>query len=187
MPTPAIRLDKSKPFSECRGDRTPEDPHYRVAFWQGQRVNNAIILLPFDSQGELVPDDGKNEPWDGLDSEQKKCRYYPLYTKAMRDLVERKQKRAADLNAKAEPEASQTSNDDDDGNEAATEEVNFVSYLRGEARYEWPLLQAAAKKRFSRFFTSKKQLVEDLVLDEKIVPVDQLCADFAKLLPAMAA
>src|SRR4051812_39126812 len=38
MSEPILRLDRSKPFSECRGERTPNDPHYRVAYWQGQMV-----------------------------------------------------------------------------------------------------------------------------------------------------
>ena len=33
-----IQLDRSKPFAECRGDRTPEDPLYRVAAWQGGKL-----------------------------------------------------------------------------------------------------------------------------------------------------
>ena len=75
-----IRLDRSKPFGECRGDRTPEDPHYRVAHFQGQTVNGKIVTLPFDSAGELIPDDGKTESWQGIGPDGKPITYFPART-----------------------------------------------------------------------------------------------------------
>lgn len=186
MSDAVIRLDRSRTFSECRGERAPEDPHYRVHFWQGQMVGKDMILLPFDAQGELVPDDGKTETWQGRDSEAKPVTHYPLYNKPMRDLLERKKKRHAAISAKAEEQVEDEDEDLADPNKAA-EEVNFAAYLRGEAKYEWTLLQTAAKKRYSRIFQSKKQLVEDLVLDEKVVQLEDVCAELAKFLPPKAA
>lgn len=179
-----IRLDRSKPFSECRGERTPDDPHYRVHFWQGQMVGKDMVLLPFDACDELIPEDPtKSVPYQGL-VDGKPVMHQPLYNQAMRDLVERKKKRHQLLS----PAAAPTENDEEDaGSDAMLDEVNFAMWLRGEARYDWTLLQTAAKKRFSRHFTSKKQMVEDLVLDEKVVPENQVSADLAKLLPTKQA
>lgn len=184
MADAVIRLDRSKPFSECRGERTPDDPHYRVHFWQGQKVGKDMVLLPFDSQDILVPDDGKTEPWDSRDTEGKPVKHFPLYSPAMRDLLERKKKRQAVI--AAAPEEDKDELDLDNPEEAATE-VNFVAWLHGEVKYEWPLLQVAGKQRFSRVWQSKRQIIEDLVLDEKLVTEDQLAPEFAKLLPAKAA
>jgi hypothetical protein len=183
MTDAVIRLDRSKPFSECRGERQPDDPTYRVHFYQGQMVGKDMILLPFDSKGELVPDDGRTEPWPGKDSDGKPIVHFPLYNQPMRDLLERKRKRQAVAAAKVESSVD----DDDDlgaGGGDASDDVNFESYLRGEAKYDWTLIQAAARKRFSRIFTSKRQLVEDLVLDERLIPEAQLSPDLARHLPA---
>lgn len=186
MTDPVIRLDTSKPFSECRGERTPDDPHYRVHSWQGTKIKGIHVLLPFDANGLLVPDDGKTEPYDGINVENKPVKHHPLYTKAMRELVELKKKKLTGAAKAAEPEIEEPDDEDTDAGNPA-DDVNFVSWLRGEAQYEWIALQAAAKKRYSRNFANKKSMVEDLVLDEKVVPEDQVCRELAKYLPARAA
>lgn len=183
MADAVIRLDRSRPFSECRGERAPDDPHYRVHFWQGQTVGRNMVLLPFDSSEELIPDDGKTTPYQGL-VDGKPVMHQPLYNQAMRELVELKKKRHKSIEAPAESGEGDTPIT---GGPSLADEVNFVSWLRGEARYEWPLLQVAAKARFSRMFTSKKEMVTDLVLDEKLVPEDQVGVELAKLLPAKVA
>lgn len=179
MANAVIRLDKSKTFSECRGERAPDDPDYRVAFRQGQRVGDEMVLLPFDANGELVPDDGKTQPYAGI-VDSKPVMHHPLYTAAMRALVERKMQRLKS----AEPTPDAGDEDESRSQNSLVEDVNFVSWLRGEVRYDWALLQVAAKARFSRVFTSKRELVTDLVLDEKLIPEAQVGADLAKLLPS---
>lgn len=175
-----ITLDRSRPFSECRGERTTEDPYYHVAWFQGGQLKKGkIVLLPFDAQGNLVPDDKKEGSWKGTNVEDKPVTYYPLWTQDMRDYLAMKEKRA-------EAVAARTEEEDDVENlstEELSEEVNFGAWLRGQAKYEWPLIQAAAKKRFGRIFNSKKQLVEDLVIDEKVVPEAEVAAEFKKYLP----
>lgn len=183
MTDAVIRLDRSRPFSECRGERAPDDPHYRVHFWQGQLVGKDIVLLPFDSADELVPDDGRTDPYPGL-VDNKPVMHKPLYDEKMRKLVEMKKKRHKAIEAPADESGDE---EETSGKGSLVDEVNFVSWLRGEARYEWPLLQVAAKARFSRVFTSKKEMVSDLVLDEKIVPEDQVTPELAKLLPSKIA
>lgn len=174
-----ITLDRSRPHSECRGERTPEDPHYHVAWFQGGLLRKKMVLLPFDSQGNLVPDDKKEGSWKGLNVEEKPVTYYPLWTQDMRDYLAMKEKRAEAVAARPEEE------DDVEtlSTEELSDEVNFGAWLRGQAKYEWPLLQAAAKKRYGRTFSSKKQLVEDLVIDEKVVPEAEVAADLKKYLP----
>lgn len=191
---PVIRLDRSKPFGECRGERQPDDPHYKVHYWQGQKVGGHNIQLPFDAQGVLVPDDGKTAPWTGLSPDNKQITYSPLYTPAMRDLVARKLKSGTAAApapvAGGDGEPGPNANDDDgSGGEDhdPSDDVNFVSWLRGEAVYEWTLMIKAGKKRYGRNFTSKKQMVEDLVCDERVIPEDQVCAELAKHLPPKAA
>jgi hypothetical protein len=201
--TTKVTLDGSKPYAECRGDRTPEDPLYRVASWQGgmlgkdlARELNAkgikvratdMVLLPFDSDGELVEDDGKvgdgpKGSWKGVDCDSKPCVFHPLWDDRMRAYLAKKQKRIAAISAEEDEEAHQS----DDISEAA-EDVNLQAFLKGTANYEWPLVQAAARKRYSRVFASKKQLVEDLVLDERLVRPEEVCEALRRYLPVAAA
>lgn len=192
---PVIRLDTSKPYSECRGERTPDDPHYRVHSWQGQKIGNKHVLLPFDSQGLLVPPDpDRMEPYTGLTVEGKQVTHQPLYNKDMLALLDRKMSKlsgaskpqAADV-AAIEPDEGEDDAGGEGGNADPADEVNFVSWLRGEAQYEPLLLRAAAKKRYSKNFTSTREMVNDLVLDERVVPEDQVCAVLKQYLPAKVA
>lgn len=174
-----IRLDKSRPSSECRGERTPDDPAYRVHFWQGQQVGKDMVLLPFDAEGMLVPDDGKTDQWTGMNVEGKPVVHFPLYNKPMRDLVARKLKRQEQIAAKVVEEDELDVHDP----EAVAKEVNIVAWLRGEARYEFAEVQVAVKSRYHRWYTEKRQMVTDLVLDEKVVTEEDLAPALAKLLP----
>lgn len=174
-----IRLDKTKYHSHAIGDRIPGDPHYRVAFMQGG--------LPFDIEGILLPDDGKTEPWTAMNADNKLVTHYPLYDPKMRKLVADKMAR---LNRQAEsPDApiEIDGNSDESERMAASDDVNLESWLRGEIQYQAWKLFAAAKKRFGKNYTQLKTLVEDLVLDEKIVPEDQVCDGVKAHLTAKAA
>lgn len=186
--TAKIRLDKSKPFSECHGERTPDDPHYHVHYWQGGPVGKAIVLLPFNSQGELVPDDGKTEPYMGGNVDGKPVQHYPLYNQAMRDLVERKLKRlnAAKNEGPADEDAPAVLDGEQLSSADPADDVDFGAWLRGEARYQPTLLRAAAKQRFGKAYREIGPMVFDLVFDEKIVPEDQVCAELAKHLKVAA-
>lgn len=192
MAATTIRLDKSKPYGTCHGERVPDDPHYRVHFWQGGRMNGHHITLPFDVDGELVPDDGKTEPYQGMglrgDGSSGPVTYQPLYTKAMREYLAAKLKKVAAVAAAGVPEIEEPGDSEPDENGAAPEdEVNLVDWLTGKAKYQPHLLRAAIQKRFSRKHTKTAEMVIDLVLDEKLVPEDQVCAELAKYLPAKVA
>jgi hypothetical protein len=186
MADPVIRLDRSRAFSECRGERTPDDPHYRVHFLQGGKMAGKLILLPFDSNGDLVPDDGKTEPYAGINSDGKPVTHRPLYDKDMRAYLDAKKKKMTAAAAPTDPTAIDEGEGDpsgiDEGTSAPEDEVNFVSWLRGEARYQPHVLRAAAKKRYHKTYQNMIDLVEDLVLDEKIIAEDELSPTWKKAL-----
>jgi hypothetical protein len=187
MADPVIRLDRSKPFGENRGDMTPIDPHYKVAYWQGGKMGGKTIVLPFDVHGELVPDDGKTEPFQGLNSDGKQIVYQPLYTPLMREFLKAKLNRAAAVAAK-QPDPHQLEDDDEDkgldGLDGGDEdEVNFVAWLKGEARYPSHILRQAAKRRFSiNYQKIVPDLVVDCVRDHNLVSEDELCTQYKDVL-----
>lgn len=184
---PVIRLDRSKPFSECRGDRTPDDPHYKVCFMQSAKVNGQIVQLPFDASDELVPDDGATEPRPGLNAEGKPITYYPLYSPLMRELVKAKLQKLVQASNAAVNDGPPELVIEEGAESDPFDDVNFSSWLKGETKYDWMLLQGAAKKRYGRVFQSKRQMVEDLVCDEQVIPEAQVCAELQKHLPPKAA
>lgn len=176
---PAVRLDKTRPFSTCHGDRVPEDPMYRVAYFQGGKLGKNVISLPFDSEGELVEDDRKTAPWNGLNSEGKTTTYYPLWNDKMRQFLAAKQKKLAERQEEEDELV------EDQGDPSAT--VDLVKWLKGEATYNWPELVVACKKKHGLNLNSKAQMVTDLVIDLNLVRENELAPNLAKLLPAQAA
>jgi len=171
-----IRLDRSKPFSTCHGERTPDDPHYRVHFWQAYKVGSERVMLPFDSQDLLVPDDGRTEPYQIM-IEGKPQVVEPLYTDAMRRLVERLKSKKPTKAEKPEIEVPVAAVEDEG------DDVNLAAWLRGETSYTPQEVKKAAKARFKKNYVEVAELVTDLVLDEKLVPEDQVCPTLAKYLP----
>jgi hypothetical protein len=132
---PTLRLDRSRPFSEVRGERNPDDPHYRVHFSQDG--------LPFDAEERLVPDDKKTAPWPA-EIDGRKILYHPLYTDEMRAKVQRKltrMTRATEVVEEEEKAAVQTEAE-------VADEVNLAAWARGEVDYEPAVLYAAVKARF---------------------------------------
>ena len=179
---PKISLDQSKPFSEVRGERTPDDPHYRVHFMQGRKVGKKIVLLPFDAQGALVPDDGKTEPYQGLNVESKQVVHQPLYNDDMRELVKRLQKRIEE----SQPEEEEGDDEVAGPSGDPSDDVNLQSWLKGDARYAPHLLRSAAKQRYHVAYPDEREMVRGLVLDEKLVPEDQVARHLAKHLKEAA-
>lgn len=159
--TVVLRLDRSKKYSTIHGDRVGDDPHASVAFMQDG--------LPYDSEGILVPDDGKNAPWEIL-HDNVRIKHHPLYTQEMRDKVKRKLDRAT----KGIPKDDVDEHDEESVKADASEDVNLESWLRGEIRYPAFMIYAACKKRFSKSFTKLSDVIDDLVLDEKIIPEQQV-------------
>lgn len=179
-----IRLDTSRSYSEVRGERCVDDPHYRVNAMQGRQVGKKLVMLPFDANGELVPDDGKREAYQALNVDGKPVTHQPLYSDDMRALVERLTKKAV---KQPDPEHSEEPEDDEISESPAgekTDEVNLVSWLKGEVRYTPQAVRAAVKARYHVNHQTIPPLVVALVDDERLVPRDQVCRDLARHLPA---
>jgi hypothetical protein len=69
---------------------------------------------------------------------------------------------------------------------ADDEPINWVGWLKGAEKYEWIALSKGAQKDFKQPFTSKKWLVQKLVVDRKVIQPDQVCPELAHYLPALA-
>lgn len=154
-----IRLDRTRPFASVHGDRTPEDPLYRVAFMQGD--------LPFDSEGNLIPPPDEQEvKFKGLNVDSQEVWYHPLWTEARRDKLKQKTKRVRKATEEAERELLDA---EDDVPADPSEDVNLESWLRGEVQYPFYMLARACQLRFHVKIHTMRALVDCLVLDEKIV------------------
>lgn len=184
---PEIRLDDSRPFSTVHGERNPGDPHYYVHFMQGG--------LPFGADKTLVPDDGKDAPWrEAIEREDGTTRqviHMPLYTKDMRAKVERMVKKLAARMVQRPVNRAQVQNQDmEDDDEVAgpdemtfgPDEINLISWLRGEIDYPPNEIFAACKKRFNKVFSTKRAVIEDLVYDRNPPLIQE-----AELSPALLA
>lgn len=68
---------------------------------------------------------------------------------------------------------------------AGDESINWVGWLTGKDRYEWYRVSNAACKDFKQLSTSKRWLVQHLVLDRKVIRPDQVCPELAQLIPAI--
>jgi hypothetical protein len=201
MTDPVIELDKSKTYSTCHGERTEDDPHHLVAFWQGGQITldgkKKIVTLPFDVHGNLVPDDGRTEKFEGRGIDKNgnsiMVKYDPLYNADMRRYLNAKLDRSKQLASK-QPEPDHIE-DEDTGSalfseldSGADDDVNFAAWLRGQANYPAYALRDAAQKRFSKkYHKIVPDLVVDLVLDEKVVPEDQLSTQFKRVIDQAAA
>ena len=174
-----ITLDKTRPYATCHGDRIPDDPMYRVSYWQGGKIGKDTVTLPFDSNGELVEDDKKEAPWKSIDAESKPVTYYPLWTEKMRKFRDAKFKKLAERAIEEEEIV------EDESDPAAA--VDLVAWLRGNARYDWPVLVAACKRKHGINFNSKAQMVTDLVIDHALVKEEELSEQYRKMLPPKAA
>ena len=195
MAEPKVRLDRSpgRPYSTCHGERTPDDPHYRVHFWQGGKFGKDMVLLPFDSNGDLVPDDGKTASYQGLGIDQKgntvSVDYKPLYDELMRKYLKAKLERLARV---AEGAASQEpmiedEHDDDPLGGSPEDDVDFKAWLLGEVRYPPTLVRIAMKKKHHLVQNDIGEIVRELVFEHKLVPAEQVCADLGRFLKTAAA
>jgi hypothetical protein len=191
MTESVLRLDRSKQFSECHGERTSDDPQYRVVHWQGGKLRGHIILLPFDSHDELVPDDGKTEKFKGAGLDRNgnpiEVTYEPLYSPMMREYLGLK------LQSLKNPAAAKAAAPgfDDGEDEGLVEDlgenrgagVDLGAWLKGHTKYEPHQVRTAIRERFGLNVRGIRDIVIALVLDEQIVPEGEVCAEFAKLLP----
>jgi hypothetical protein len=162
-----LRLDRSKKYATVHGDRNLDDPHACVAYMQDG--------LPYDAEGVLVPDNGATEARDVV-IDNARVRFFPLYTDEMRAKRDRKIERIE----QGLPKEEVTELDATDDQEEASEDVNLESWLRGEVRYPPFMIFAACKRRYSKSYSKFRDVIEDLVFDQKIVPEDQLSPDLLR-------
>lgn len=196
MADPVIRLDKSRPFGTCHGERMPDDPLYKVCYWQGGKLNGKQVQLPFDVHGELIADDGKTESFTGMGQDSRgntiQVQYSPLYTPLMRAFLDTKRAHMQRATQSAAPVAGNAFEEDgvsrDDGTDLGTESspidgVDFGAWLRGEINYAPHLLREAAFKRFHvRYPDIYPQLVVDCVFDHKVVSEGEVCGRFLPMI-----
>lgn len=163
--TPKLRMDRSRPYGEVHGERAPGDVHANVHFFQDN--------MPFDAQGLLV--------YDAItDDEVKK-------------VADRKLKKLSSKDAPAEVEDDGDGDDDNDASPSSTDaasaasvtpgDVNLESWLRGEANYQWSKITKVVRERYHQNISKQADMVAFLVLDEKVIPENQVAADLMALLP----
>ena len=147
--TPKVSLDRSRDIATVHGDRTPDDLHAKVRFYQDG--------LPFDAEGFLIadhPDIKKNEK--------------------LQKVIERKLKKAA---AKAEREAARARGelDDDDEEERADADgklppVDLRAWIMGQKDYIWTEVSQAIALKYKVRVGSNKHAVEFLVGEGVVIP-----------------
>lgn len=170
MSTPQVRMDKSREFSTVHGERTPDDPHAGVHFYQDG--------LPFDSLGILVA----NHPELTAETPQ---------AQKLRDLVERKMRKLNKQKVVEEPAPVALADDDDDDDatpkakvdddDDGDKPVNLEAWARGEQKVIWNEVSQAIARRFSRRVSGKVDALE-LLIDERVVALGALSPEHQKLL-----
>lgn len=146
-------MDRSKHFSTIHGPRTPGDPFLLAKFQQDG--------IHYDAQGLHI---------DDLVGDEK-----------TRSLVEKRLKRQV----KAAPKktgAGEEDNDTGPDDESGPADVNLESWLRGESKYDWFVITKAMRERYKVNLNKQADVVEFLVIEQKVVAVDELDPDLAALL-----
>ena len=69
---------------------------------------------------------------------------------------------------------------------ADDEPINWVGWLTGAEKYIWVALEKGARKDFKQSLTTKMALVQNLVVDRKVIRPDQVCPELAQYLSAIA-
>lgn len=156
VPQTRLQIDRGRYHSTVHGERTPDDPHVDVHFYQDG--------IPFDAHGNHV---------DGLLDEKNDK------GGKIRALLERRLQKQAKAMAPRSAEEGEGDDDDIDvaGGGAAGDtasDVNLEMWLRGQAQYEFFKVKKAVRDRFHQNFSSAASIVEHLVLEEKIIAVSEL-------------
>jgi hypothetical protein len=154
---PKGQVIKTLAFSSVHSsERTPQDPYFNVSYMQDG--------LPFDGNGNLVSDDRRMEPFVGPGPDGKPITYQPLYTKAMRQIVEKKMRRI-----KAGVMSKAPSDDDIEedvyAREAESDTINVPGWLMGHVDYPFFMVNQAIKRRWGASMTSVPEAVRFLVFD----------------------
>jgi hypothetical protein len=154
-PQPVVRMDKSKDYSTVHGERLPNDRHAKVFYYQDG--------LPFSADEKLIVD----HPDITEDT-----------TGRLKERVAHLQKQAIKRQTTAPGDGATDDNDDD--RDEAPAEVNLSAWAQGE-KFPWQSVSNAIARRFARRVNNKRDAIE-LLIEEHVVSVDKLSADFKKLL-----
>jgi hypothetical protein len=162
---PQLRMDGSKYFSTVHGERPPGDPLQHVHFYQDG--------LPFDAGRLLLT--------EMIEGDER------LKALAAKKLSRQKKQVVAvvdaDIDSVDGDHSPQDQSDDEDDSD-----INLELWLTGEAKYDFKEVRAAIADRYQkRGVNSTRDAVEFLVSEQKIVPVERLCAGFQLLLTPKAA
>jgi hypothetical protein len=160
--TPKLRMDRSRPYGSVHGERAPGDAHQNVHFYQDN--------LPFDAQGFLV--------YDAITDENAK----KLADRKLKKLVVKPADEDGDDGAD-EADASSSSSDAAPAASGTSGDVNLDAWLRGEANYQWAKITKTVRERYHQNISKQADMVAFLVLDEKIIPENEVAPDLLALLP----
>jgi hypothetical protein len=171
-----IRLDPTKPHSTCHGERTPDDPHYNVHFFQPYKVGKKTILLPFNQEGVLVADTHK-EPYKGL-VEGKEVMFQPLYNDDMRALVKKLEEKVPEPEEEDDEPVIAGSTSEDDAGKA----VDLRAWLRGQFKLSVAQVRSAMKAQHGLNPQTYKEALDFLVNDVHVVPESEVAEDLKRYL-----
>lgn len=154
-----VTMDRSKYHSSVHGERTPGDPHHGVCFFQDG--------LPFDAAGRLLLDkvDQRNPELVAL--------------------AQRKVKQAEAARAARAKGADGAGKADGPPAQGDPNDVNLEAWLRGELQYHWSTITQTVKARYGRVVADKKQAVNFLVADERLLTPEQIAPENRALLPVI--
>lgn len=173
MDQPKVRMDRSRDYATVHGERVPNDRHAAVFFYQDE--------MPFDADGFLIPDHPDFEP--GVDQPSAKAR-------KLRALADKKMAKAAKVKARsappleaADPDAhasGEVESDEDDDDEDGPKEINLEAWARGEPA-NWNDVTQTIARRYKKRVNNKADAIE-LLVEEKVVSLDQLAPAYRKLM-----
>lgn len=160
---PLVRMDRSRDFATCHGERTPDSEHATLHFIQSG--------LPFDSEGVLITDHAFFEP----DKQNPSKRALMLRERAEK-LIQTAAKQSRPR-VEGEPETADETADEANGSRGS---ANLESWARGEARVPWQEVTQAIARRFSVRVANKQGAIE-LLLKERVVNMAELSDEHRKL------
>jgi hypothetical protein len=152
------RLDKSRSYGE-------HHPPENGAFYQQDGYN-------FDHEGYLVDD-------LLTDAQKERLKKLPPPKSGGGKPPKPAKQQAAPPSEGGEGGGGEPGGEGEGGDNA---DLNLTLWLKGEAEYDFADVQKAVKTRYHAWKTSKRDLVNFLVTDEKLVPYDEVAEEFREMI-----
>jgi hypothetical protein len=157
---PQLRMDGSKYFSTVHGERPPGDPLQHVHFYQDG--------LPFDAGRVLLADMIKDDE--------------RLKALAAKKLSRQPKQKAVEI-VDDDDDDDHTPQDQPDDEDDGDGDVNLEMWLTGDVKYIFAKIRATIADRYQkRGINSIDNAVVFLVIEQKVVPVERLCAEFKEII-----